>query len=637
MTSALESHFTAAMEFARQGNLSAAEAGFRGVIAINDRFGAAHHMLSRTLEQQGRVADALEAMERAAEVEPDRPDHRFHLARLFISQGNPRRALEEAEELHRLVPGHARSVSLLVNTLVMQGVRAVQPELLDRALSICDSSGGALGPDGAELMRVPVLAAMQREGEARALLESRLSWPLRPHAARMALAWYQIAAGGAAERGVSDGSAIAPLLSGEGPEGNPEAYASALAVFTRMLRGLGVTEWADRYAKESIRLAPGSPASKLEAALLAEREGDSGTARRMLEQIAASGDVLARPSGSIADRAGKAALLHLGRLLDKQGEYVAGFDRVAAAMGALALDPDAQAFDLRAQGEMLDKYEAWIERADVSGWARSFDEPEGRLAPIFFVGFPRSGTTLTEQILDAHPDLVGTGEGAVFTAVVGEAQRDVGADPSGPESLDTLTDERVIELRERFYLHAGRVVGAEAASTRRIVDKLPLNIVRLGYVRRLFPESKVIVALRDPRDVCISCLYQSFGLNRAMVHFMRLDTTARMYARVMGLWLKYRERLGLDWIEHSYEAMVADPEGRVRRLLEFLGVPWDESVLRFHERAREKFINTPSVTGVVKPVYSSAKARWKRYGNRLDPVLPLLEPFIREFGYSEED
>ncbi len=166
------------------------------------------------------------------------------------------------------------------------------------------------------------------------------------------------------------------------------------------------------------------------------------------------------------------------------------------------------------------------------------------------------------------------------------------------------------------------------------VDKLPLNSVFMPLLARLFPGARFILALRDPRDVVLSCFMQTFTLNEAMRHFLSLDETARYYAAVMGVAARAESRLGPRVLRVRYEDVVSDTEGQARRLLAFLQLPWDPAVLAFHETARKRRINTPSYQQVVQPVYGSARERWRKYAEELAPVLPVLEPFVRSFGYK---
>lgn len=156
----------------------------------------------------------------------------------------------------------------------------------------------------------------------------------------------------------------------------------------------------------------------------------------------------------------------------------------------------------------------------------------------------------------------------------------------------------------------------------------------LPLIHLLFPNAKIIFALRDPRDVVTSCFTQQFLLNAAMFQFLSLETTARYYDAVMRLAETARARLPLDLHVVRYEDLVADFDSEVASLLRFLDLPWDERVHGFHDTARSRLIRTPSAAQVRQPLYASSVARWRRYERQLEPVLPKLKPWLEAYGYA---
>ena len=261
--------------------------------------------------------------------------------------------------------------------------------------------------------------------------------------------------------------------------------------------------------------------------------------------------------------------------------------------------------------------------------ASSAPEPAGP-SPVFFVGFPRSGTTLVERALAAHPDIVTTEERSPLTPAI----RHLIGRGGTAASLDGLAESRITEARALFWQQAETVAGPLGG--RFLVDKLPLNLVDLGYANLLFPEARVLVALRDPRDVCLSCFMQRFRLNNAMANFLDLRQTVLTYEAVMDLWLHYREILTLPYSEYRYEDLIEDFDGIVRQALDFIGVGWHEEVARYREKSLGRAINTPSYRHVTGALYRRAVGRWRAYRQELAPVLEELGPFAAAFGYPED-
>jgi hypothetical protein len=167
------------------------------------------------------------------------------------------------------------------------------------------------------------------------------------------------------------------------------------------------------------------------------------------------------------------------------------------------------------------------------------------------------------------------------------------------------------------------------------MDKMPLNSVFLPLIAKLFPRAKIILALRDPRDVVLSCFRRRFAMNPGMYEFTRLETSAAYYALVMRLIEVYRSKLALDVIESRHENLVADFEGEARRLCDFLGLSWREDMRAFAGRAATRNIDTPSGAQVAGGLSDAGLAQWRRYAPQLSLVLPMLAPFVRQFGYPE--
>jgi hypothetical protein len=174
---------------------------------------------------------------------------------------------------------------------------------------------------------------------------------------------------------------------------------------------------------------------------------------------------------------------------------------------------------------------------------------------------------------------------------------------------------------------AGGPIGA-----RLHVDKNPAMIPMIPAMRRVFPELKLLVALRDPRDVILSCFLRWLPVNGMSVWFLTPERTARRYQMDIEGWLHMREQLS-GWAEIRYEDLVADVEAQARRALDSLGLPWDESVLSY--RQSQRLVLSPSYDAVSKPVYTTSIGRWRHYEHRLAPVLDGIAPLVTALGYAD--
>ncbi len=218
-------------------------------------------------------------------------------------------------------------------------------------------------------------------------------------------------------------------------------------------------------------------------------------------------------------------------------------------------------------------------------------------------GHPRSGTTLLERIVDTHPDISALDESnAGLREVVGAF-----VPPGMPVQYDAkrlgdLTGAQINVMRQRYIQRFRQELGAAPAGN--LVDKNPSTTVVLPLWLRIFPELRVIIALRDPRDVVLSCYFQNMSLNVISCNFLTLERTARHYADLMNVWLAVRQWEGFASLETRYEDVVADLEKEGTRVTHFLRPIWHPDQARFHEQDRQKFIHCPTYQDVTRPVYS---------------------------------
>lgn len=386
-------------------------------------------------------------------------------------------------------------------------------------------------------------------------------------------------------------------------------YAPAWANLASAFEAANRIEDAREAVSRALKLAPADALTLLTAARLARRAGALDEAAERLAAIA----------GELPDDLAARVHLERGFVQDRRGDAAGAWAAFSAGQAGLAALPEARAVRRAVYPDLVDRVAA---SADAL-WARSAPEdPEP--PPVFVVGFPRSGTTLTEQIIAGHPAFATSDEAPLLERALGRVAVDVGH--VYPQGLAEADDASIQGLRAAYRESMPSVDG-------RFVDKFPLNLVHLPAIRLLFPTAPIVVVLRDPRDVVLSGFMQDFVPNEAMVH---LDTTANaaaLYARVMQRWLDWRERAGAVHVVR-YEDIVTDLEGQARALIGYLGEPWDPTVLQYHRAAAERHISTPSHQDVATPIFRRAAGRWRRYAEQLAPVQGVLAPFVDAFGYD---
>ena len=321
--------------------------------------------------------------------------------------------------------------------------------------------------------------------------------------------------------------------------------------------------------------------------------------------------------------------------LGLQFEYAAALDKCGDRDAAMTVLQAAHAMRRglvsRSHPALQDSTEAFaVLEQPVPPWNPAVHVRDTRTDPVFVVGFPRSGTTLLEQLLDAHPELVSFDEQPFLQHLV----RRIGGDGGDVcQRINALTPEQAAAGRAAYFAEVAEV--APGVVRQRAVDKNPLNMVRLPLLQNLFPRSRIILAVRHPCDVVLSCYMQNFRAPAFALTFETLEGTAHMYDRVFAHWTAAAEQLRLPVLTWKYEDLIADTEGRSRALFDFLQLPWQDSLLAFTERAKDKgAIKTPSYTQVVEPVNARAVGRWQAYEAYFTPdVMAHLAPWIARFGY----
>ncbi|TIM28451.1 MAG: tetratricopeptide repeat protein [Mesorhizobium sp.] len=365
------------------------------------------------------------------------------------------------------------------------------------------------------------------------------------------------------------------------------------------LSGLGRMDEAAAYLKQAIARRIGVPAAY----------NDLVQTRNFTEEPEELRSILRELGNPKLGSEGAQQLHHAaGKVLNDLKRYDEAFDHFNKAKQA-----SGQRFD-------IDLYRRWVDSMietftpDFLAARAGYGNPSE--APVFVVGMPRSGTTLTEQICASHPDVHGAGELSKLsrvanaiglkTSLAGDLSQSI---TSITEDLSrTLAEEHLSYLRER------------APGALRVVDKTPHNFELIGLVGLLFPNARIIHCRRDAIDNCVSC----FVLNFSEAHSYNTDLNT------LGLYYREYDRLMRHWnevfpgliFENRYETLIDDQEAQSRRLIDYLGLPWDDACLRFFDRGGS--VNTPSRWQVRQPIYRSSVKRWKNYENEIQPLIQSL-------------
>jgi len=313
----------------------------------------------------------------------------------------------------------------------------------------------------------------------------------------------------------------------------------------------------------------------------------------------------------------------LAQILDRTGRFDEAMAKLAEAKKlarkTVNVEAELKMFDSW-HGSVVQKARA-LPKNILEMWGKSFP-PGARSAapPLAFLGGPeRSGTTLLEKILDAHPAVAAGDECMAISKILSPIDA----------SASVIPSQRLNVLRQRYLKILTRAVDSPGEG-KLLLDKNPPQTVWLPAILRAFPEVRVLIALRDPRDVILSLYFQ----NHTHSNYLTFEQLARHYRSVMDVWLAVREWEGLAWMETRYEDIVADMQKEGGRVTKFLGLEWHENQARYYDRNREKTVMSNNYSDVTQPVYTRSVGRWRAYEKQLAPILPALEPYCGKFGYE---
>ncbi len=244
---------------------------------------------------------------------------------------------------------------------------------------------------------------------------------------------------------------------------------------------------------------------------------------------------------------------------------------------------------------------------------------------VFLVGFPRSGTTLLDTILRSHSKINVLEEKPYLLNLRHNFFK---SKNNKLESLLDISQNEKDEIRKNYFkaINYKKNNGV-------YIDKLPLSIIEIGFIKIIFPESKIILSLRHPCDVVISCFFTSFKINEAMYNFLDLKKTTNLYNEVFDLFFNYEKELNLNYHKIKYEELIYDFKNQVNNLLKYLDLKYEKKLETFYKTAKNRErISTPSYSQVINPLYTSSIGRWRNYIEQTN-IDKTLESWIIKFNY----
>ncbi len=604
-----EAHVSRSVQALLGGDPQAALGECRLALEIDPGLATAHNHLGRALHNLGQGEQALQAFRRALAHWPAYPQAWQNIGHVMRAAGRMPEAVEAYRKALELAPAYGQARLNLGITLSLLDQPEAALEAFDKVLAHDPGHVEALVNAGL------CLHMLGRKDEARdRYLRAIEAGP------SSGTAWCYL--GILLNEEMDTAGAIEALGRAlELDPGDMEARAELAGVYEQSNR----LEAAREAVESGLRIDPWHPALRLEQARLERRAGDVESALRIMESVNA---------GHLPPRLAQQYHFELGQILDRHGDHDRAFDAFTAGNGYLARSLRRTTIDREGFGRRVREIRAWLAHGAPGGTPPA-EETEGGVGEdlCFLLGFPRSGTTLLDTILNAHPDIASIEERPTLERVIDELRA---REEGYPACLAGLSAEEITRLRAVYRAEVSRYLpGGEAPLT---VDKLPLRTLNAGLVNRLFPGAKILFALRHPCDVVLSNFMQQYAHNEAFIHFDTLADSAGMYDLVMGTWAAYEETLQLNVCYTRYEDLVEDTESEVRRICAFLGVEPHPAMLDAQSRlAARGRVRTNSYQQVAEPVYRRSAGRWLNYRRHFSGVLGMLEPYAARFGYGTGD
>ena len=393
---------------------------------------------------------------------------------------------------------------------------------------------------------------------------------------------------------------------------NADALANLASILARKGEGARAVSLAHR----ALSIRPSQPTASYALALVDLAEARFADAESRLKTLAESKELNPQARAAIVGAIGDA--------LDGQKRYPEAFETYIRQKAMLqeqkgtGTAPNA----LRVR-ELVQRLEASPRQP-----ARPSEESEAATPRehVFLLGFPRSGTTLLEQVLASSPQI----------ATLDEKDTLRGFEPESLSLTDIDADnDKLLNWRERYWQRV-RSCGIALNQETILLDKDPIATMKLPLIVRLFPRAKILFAVRDPRDVVFSCFRHLFRVQVLMPEFLTLEGTAELYSNVMRLAELCREKLTFPWFDCRYESFVKEFEPSAEALCKFIGLEYSPAMANFDKAAPQIDLRSPSALQVRKPLYETGIDQWRNYREQMAPVLSTLRPWIEKFGYEPE-
>ncbi|MDJ0656805.1 MAG: tetratricopeptide repeat protein [Xanthomonadales bacterium] len=579
----------------------------QAALQADPQLATGYNQMGRALQNAGRTDDAVAALQQAVELNPEYAEAWHNLGHVQRARG----AMDQAVSAYR------RSLALAPayrSALLNLGITLFNLDQPEQALSVLT---GMLEfyPGDPEALAHAGLAShlLGKLGVARDYYDQAISAAPQYPAAHAYL-------GVLLNEQMDSAGAIASLQTAlQLDPADVDSWVELASAWEKENRLYDARSAIQR----GMRLAPDHPGLNLEQARLERRNGNAAAALTALRSL---------DPQSLPIRLTQQYWFELGHGLDRTESYAPAMEAFERANQVNASSIRRQSIDRDAFGRRCAAIGSWLDQGapgSAPGEADTAQHPSLDLGSdlCFLVGFPRAGCDLLEVLLNAHSGIATIDDKPTIERIIAE----LGQHPRGyPGALADLDNEVIQPLRQMYREEASRHLGESHGAV--IVDKLPMRLLNLGLVHRLFPAAKILFSLRHPCDAVLSNFIHCQPDNETTVHFDTLPQSVAIYDKVMGLWQRISSTLPLSVHYTRYEDLIRNTEQEIQQLCSLLGVEPEDGM--FDETVQMQARGPTRSRQPGEPVYRRSVGRWTHYQSHLEPFLPTLTPFIQRQGYS---
>jgi tetratricopeptide (TPR) repeat protein len=584
-----------ALEWHKRGEFAKAEALYREILRHIPNSAEIHNSHGVTLAVLKQLKDAAQAFGRAADLQPGNENFRYNFANVLKEQGLLSQAIEQFVQVVRINPNHV-AARIQLGLLYQQEDR--WREAMEQFNHVCNMNPGmaeAFEQLGYCLLKI--LRFKDAEEVFRHVLK------ISPASLRgyQGLAQALMGINKAAEAAEWIRKALLTY---------PDVYMLQIGL-GRALVEMGSQQEAIEVFENIIKSKPEHADAYNELALVKKFRPEDEPLILQMEKLF-EGQQMKHDNLVTTN-------FSLGKVCDDIGQYDRAFNFYDTG-NRILLDREGEGFDIDEFHQNVTDVLASFGADFFSKHAAIGHDSED---PVFVVGMPRSGTTLTEQILSSHPQVTGAGEVNFWSSALVMLPIELATDRPYPDCVDLINHKVAVEIGDKYLATLQQLV--DKGSALRIVDKMPQNYFFLGLIAVVFPKARIIHIQRDAMDTCLSIYFQNF--QEGHPYSYDLTNIGRYYNEYLRIMQHWREVLPIKMLEINYEDLVSDQEQVTRQLIEYIGLEWDDRCLQ--PEKSQKVVRTASLWQARQPVYKTSVARWKRYEKHLGPLTQAL-------GYQKE-